>query len=178
MINALTNYVILCFHHGFYCWAINRIIVYQFKSIFRTRITDKRLLLAVVLRRREQRINSQLQSILKHVWYESSQERTREFKTRVGVHLNQVKFEFIINHEIQAKNFKGVQTSFRVHFTVHCSKDISGQFIHLRQEISLKAHVEFTVISIQIVLEFVVRHFVARFVFPVAFVSLLHRIIC
>lgn len=56
-------------------------------------------------------------------------------------------------------------------------EDISGELVHLRQQISLEANIEFAMISIQIVLKFVIGHFVTWFVLAVPLISLLDSVV-
>jgi len=60
---------------------------------------------------------------------------------------------------------------------VNGPEDISGELIHLWQQISLEANIDFGVISIQIVLKFVIGHFITWFVLAVPLISLLDGIV-
>lgn len=173
----LTYDVLSLLHLFFYYGTIYFVVKDQFKTVFWARIANERLLGAVVLRWWEQWVHGYFESVFQHVRYDACKKWRCQLQTRICVDLNEIEFEFIVNHEIEAENFKSIHTSFRVQLAMNSAEDISGKFVHLWQEITLKTDIYICVIFVQICLKFIIGHLVPWLVLSIAFISLLDSII-
>ena len=84
------------------------------------------LFLLIGGRWREYWIDYQSESVVDHGGNQTGEERTfGGLEARVRVNLNQVHFEVVIEHEVEAKYFESVDASFHVYFAEDGSKAIS-----------------------------------------------------
>lgn len=74
--------------------------------------------------------------------------------------------------------FESVKSLVLVHLAPGASNTISGELLDLWNNIAIKAHIHASMVLIDIVLELLIAHFVARFKFPVVFRFLLNGVVC
>ena len=122
-------------------WPVYFVIVAQTKPVLRACIADERFLRAEQLRRQEHRVKPDLQRILQHVGDQPRQKRTAELQAGIGVNFNDVRTELIVDHEVQAEHLHAMQSSLRIQLSMACAENIDCQFVHLRENVSLKANV-------------------------------------
>lgn len=76
-----------------------------------------------------------------------------------------------------ATYFERIDSLVGIHLAPGGPETVCGQLLNLRQDVSLKFHVQAAVVLIEIVLELVVAEFVSWFEFPVVLGLLLHGVI-
>ena len=92
----------------------------------------------IMSRRRVDNIESKSESLIKHLRYNSSEQRTVELKTRVGIDLDKPRVEVAINHKIKTKNLKIMFFPLRRYFNKNAFNRIQSNLFHLTQNIFLK----------------------------------------
>ena len=100
--------------------------------------------------------------MLNHYGNDSSQQGAVEFKTRVGVDLDQPRFQLIIQHKVQAKYLKIIHLPLSINVLIIGLYYIGSDVFHFRQYLFPKIYFIFGIMTIKISLEFVIGKFISR----------------
>lgn len=79
-----------------------------------------------------------LEKVLNQGSDDFGEERTTSLEARIGVDLNQVDIEALIQHEVQSKQLEVVLSSLRIENTVSGSDTFCCQLLHFGQYLTLK----------------------------------------
>lgn len=107
--------------------------------------------------------------------YQSGQEGTTEFKTRVGVHFNYVWVACFVKHEVISVDLKGESLPHWVNLPADSTHRVSCKILQLWHEVLI--NVTLYLLSIKELLEVRVTQLVARLILPVIVKFLLNGVI-
>ena len=139
-----------------YFGPVDLAVKYELEPVLWARVPNVRLFGRKILRWQKVCVEAYFQRVLQHCRYQSRQQWTRELQTRVRINLDEVRFELIINHKVQAEDLHAVETAFGVQLPMTSPEDVGCQLIHLGYNVPLKAYVEVWVVLVDKLLKFIV----------------------
>mmetsp|Transcript_9735 Transcript_9735/g.16401 ORF Transcript_9735/g.16401 Transcript_9735/m.16401 type:complete len:318 (+) Transcript_9735:37-990(+) len=149
----------------------------ELEAVLGAGVADEGLLLAEVLGGHEDGVEADLEGVLEHVGDEAGQEWAAQLETGVGVDLDEVGLELVVDHEVEAEDLHGVEAALGVEFAVAGAEDVRGHLVHLGEDVALKADVQVGVALVDELLEVHVGELVAGLELAVVLGALLHGVV-
>ena len=126
---------------------------------------------------REDGVQNHSKGIVKNFRDDSCEERAGHFQAGVGVDLDQVEAEVLIQHEVVAEHLKGVVQPTRVYLTIHCPVGVGHQLPDLGDNMLEDVDVHVWVRLPQVLLEIIQTQLIPILILPVVVGVLLHRVV-